>query len=90
MLRIKIELVPHGDESRVKVLDEVFVGNDGTGERGGPNSGGVGNYDVYETDPREDRDRHIGRIEGIERTPEHRVLLARKALELLEKERGIG
>lgn len=31
MLRVTIELVPHGDESRAKRIGEMIIANDGTG-----------------------------------------------------------
>jgi len=31
MLRVKIELVPHGDESRAKTIGEMVIANDSTG-----------------------------------------------------------
>ena len=88
MLRVKVELVPHGVEPLTETLDELVIVNDGTGHGAvGPDSGGFGNYDVYAD---AQRLLHIGRIECVERTESHRVELARRALELLEKERGVG
>ena len=39
MIRITVELVPHGDESRARVLAHGIIANDGTGtlERGNYN-----------------------------------------------------
>lgn len=83
MLRVTVEIVPHGDESRAETLTEIFIGNDGTGTHE------AGNYDIYTADPRgkplprNKRDGWIGRIEGFPREEGHRDLLSLKAFELL-------
>lgn len=91
MLRIKVELVPHGVESMSEVLDTIYVSNDGTGIPGGPNEGGVGNYEVHDNETLA----HLhnvdypsmyacGFIKGLERTPQHRLLLAEQALGVVQ------
>lgn len=96
MLVIQATVWPHGaapySEYGGRFTDleivSIIVGNDGTGEPGGPNEGGTGNYDVFIGDPATDNRtkywKHIGRIEGVPRTPTHRVELIRKALDLFE------
>lgn len=84
MLRIQVELVPHGDESRASTLTMLYVGNDGTG------TSEKGNYNVYTEDPRgkpfprEERSGWIGRIEGFSRygRNRNRDALAAEALML--------
>jgi hypothetical protein len=82
MLRVRVEILPHGDESRAEILEERFVGNDGTG------GDAIGNYDVYDLDPRgkpyprELRTGWLGRLEGRRRGPDHRRRLAVEALEM--------
>lgn len=98
MLRVKIELVPHGNEKEAEVLDTVIIANDGTG-RGpvGPNEGGIGNYDVFDNETVD----HLnvvdypsmyscGRIEGVERTPDHRIYLAAEAINTVREARDAG
>jgi hypothetical protein len=46
MLRVKIELVPGGQEELTETLDVVYIGNDGRGNHS------VSHYDVYVEDPR--------------------------------------
>jgi hypothetical protein len=85
MLRVKIELVPGGVEAGTQLLDEIFIGNDGTGSI-------CGNYDVYTQDPRgkpkprDTRPGWIGRVEDVQREPDqgHRYTVIRGALERLE------
>lgn len=98
MLRVRVELVPHGVEAGTETLHEVFIGNDGTGYATGPHEGGIGNYVVFlDQDPRDllastrsdymaysDFPGYIGRIDGIERGPQHRATVARAALALVE------
>lgn len=90
MLRIRVELIPGGYFDAAETLDEVFITNDGTGTCGGPDEGGVGNYDVtrepfylYPQDVRADN--ALGRIEGIPRIPHHRLDLAIRALQMLRR-----
>lgn len=93
-LRVRIELVPHGVEAGAEVLDEVLIGNNGTGIRGGRDSGGVGNYDIFDISlaqihamdyPEEAK---LGEIRGLERSPDHRLTLAKLALEVVEQSRA--
>ena len=44
MLRIKVELVPFGDESRTRSIGQILIANDGTGDSA------VGNYKYSITD----------------------------------------
>ena len=82
MLRVRVEIVPHGIESAAEVLEERFIGNDGTGGHD------IGSYDIYDEDPRgkpyprNERTGWLGRIENIRRGPEHRRRLAAEALEM--------
>lgn len=98
MLRVKVELVPWGREEAASVIDEVLIENDGSSIAGvGPNQGGVGNYNVFDSESIG----HLnmvdypsmyacGRIEGIERTPNHRFLVAGKALAIVQEAREAG
>jgi hypothetical protein len=87
MLRVKVELVPYGDETQTSQLTEIIIGNDSTGGRE------IGNYDVFAVDPRY-RDYpsmySIGRIEGVQRFPDqrHAVGVAARALEIVQELRG--
>lgn len=68
LLRVKVELVPHGIEEAATTLTEVCIGNDGTG---GP---AIGNYDVYLGDPRArayPRKLRAGWVGRIENFPRH-------------------
>lgn len=92
-LRVKIELVPYGVEANASILDEFTVANNGTGVSGGADSGGVGNYDVYDRPIGElhamdyPQEVKLGEVRGIERTPSHRVKVVRHALEVIEEAR---
>lgn len=94
MLRVRIELVPHGIEQASEVLDTIYITNDGTGLPGGPNEGGVGNYEVHDNETLG----HLstvdypsmyacGFIKGVERSPEHRIFLAEQALGIVRESR---
>lgn len=94
MLRVKIELVPHGIEALSEVLDTIYITNDGTGFSGGPNEGGVGNYEVHDNETLT----HLhtvdypnmyacGFIKGVERGPEHRIFLAEEAIGIVRESR---
>lgn len=91
MLRIRVELIPHGNFGLAEVLDECFVTNDGTGTSGGPDEGGIGNYDVtrepFRRYPQDSPNtlNALGRIEGIPRAPRHRLDLAIRALQMLRR-----
>lgn len=74
-------------------LVNLIIGNDGTGVATGPDQGGYGNYNVWEGKPNRTRTetvywKHIGRIEGVERGPDHRCELIMRGLELLAESRG--
>ena len=95
MLRIKVELVPHGVESRAETLDEILIANDGTGHATGPDEGGYGNYDVFDGETLE----HLnvvdypstyacGQVRGVTRTPKHRLFLAEQALGVVQEARA--
>lgn len=94
MLRVKVELVPHGVEERAEVLDTILIANDGTGVCGGPDEGGVGNYEVFdnETIPH----LHVvdypsmyacGFVRGVTRDAGHRLLLAETAIGVVRQAR---
>lgn len=98
MLRIKVEVVPHGIESVSEVLDEIWVENDGTGIPGGPNDGGVGNYNVF---PPGETLEHLhvvdypsmyacGHIEGVPRDERHRLVVAETALSIVNQYKHEG
>jgi hypothetical protein len=93
MIRIKIELVPHGVESAAETLDEFVVANDGTGAATGPNEGGWGNYEVFDGDfPRTVDYPHMyaaGFIKHVERTPAHRLFLCEQALGIIQEARKL-
>lgn len=93
MLRVKIELVPHGIESAAEVLDEFVVANDGTGMATGPDEGGWGNYEIYDGDfPRNVDYPHMyaaGFIKHVERTPTHRIFLCEQALGIIQESRKL-
>jgi hypothetical protein len=84
MLRIKIEIVPHGVEELTTVLHTLYVGNDGKGNHS------IGHYDVYDEDPRgapyprSSRRGWIGRLLWVPRlgTDRNRLRLAERALHL--------
>lgn len=96
-LRVRVELIPFGI-GEPKILDDITIVNNGTGISGGYDSGGVGNYDVYDAPI---QDVHaaaeksfeaqsalkVGEVRELERTPEHRTKLARLALEVVEEAR---
>jgi hypothetical protein len=46
MLRVRVEIVPHGEESQATDIAVVYIGNNGKGGRS------IGHYDVYVSDPR--------------------------------------
>lgn len=92
MLRVKVELVPRGIESRAEVIEEILIENDDTLPAGGPDEGGRGNYNIF-------HDESIGHlhvvdyphmyacgfIKEVERTPEHRLLLAETAISVVRQ-----
>lgn len=87
MLHVKVDLIPGGHEAARQTLTDLYIGNDGTGDRQ------TGHYDVYTSDPRkqpyprETRPGWIGRIEDFDRG-QGRDALAAEALRLLLAERG--
>jgi hypothetical protein len=89
VLRVRVELIPGGNVDDVEILDEVYITNDGTGERppagsfNAANEGGIGNYDVHRAVGRSGVVGHLGRIENVLRTKSHRLELAIKALQIL-------
>ena len=96
MIRVKIEIVPHGIEAAAEVLDSVLIINDGTGTTLGKDEGGVGNYEVHDNGTLT----HLravdypnmyacGFIKGVERTPEHRIFLAEQALSIVQEARKL-
>jgi hypothetical protein len=94
LLKVTIELVPHGIEAYSEVLDTVFISNDGTALATGPNEGGIGNYEVHDNETLEHlhtvdypRMYACGFIKGVERSPEHRLFLAEQALGIVQESR---
>lgn len=88
MLRVRVELIPYGRDAGLDPLYEILVENDESGVPGGPHTGGVGNYNVF---PHGETLEHLhvvdypsmyacGRVEGVERTDDHRLLVAEHAL----------
>lgn len=94
MIRVKVEIVPHGIESQAEVLDEVVIANDGTGRATGENEGGWGNYEVFDGDfPRNVDYPHMyaaGFIKHVERSPDHRIFLAEQALGIVQETRKLA
>lgn len=96
MIRVKIEIVPHGVESRAEILDTVLIANDGTRRALGEDEGGVGNYEVFDNETLGHL--HVvdyphmyacGFIKGVERSPEHRLFLAEQALGVVQEARKL-
>lgn len=96
MIRVKVELIPHGRESAASVLDEILIENDGTGFARGPSEGGVGNYNVFDNETIG----HLnvvdypsmyaaGFIKNVERVPGHRTFLAEHALGIVQASREL-
>lgn len=97
MLKVTIELIPHGIESMSEVLDTIFIINDGTALGTGPNEGGVGNYEIHNNETlghlRTVDYPHMyacGFIKGVERSPEHRIFLAEQALGVVRESRKLA
>lgn len=93
MIRVRIEIVPHGREVAASVLDEVIIVNDGTAHATGPDEGGIGNYEVFCGDyPRNVDYPHTlahGFIKGVNRTADHRIFLAEQALGIVQEARKL-
>lgn len=96
MIRVKVEIVPHGVESRAEVLDTVLIINDGTRRALGEDEGGVGNYEIHDNGTLEHLHNvdypHMyasGFIKGVERTPDHRIFLAEQALGIVQEARKL-
>lgn len=97
-LRVRVELIPHG-HGKPEILDDITIVNNGTGEPGGRDEGGVGNYDIYEAPierlhkwARADdwdavAEAKVGEIRDQERTPGHRTRLAELALAVVQEGR---
>lgn len=89
MLRVRVEIIPYGDHNQTEVVYEAYVANDGTGLGGGANGGGRGNYDLSLSDMAQrtypaSLPGYLGRLANLERTPWHRITMARTALQRLE------
>lgn len=93
MLRVKVELVPHGRVDASEVIHDIWIENNGTGICGGPNEGGVGNYNIF---PDGETLGHLntvdypsmyacGVLEGVPRTPDHRFAVAAEALSIVRE-----
>lgn len=97
MLKVTIELVPHGREDAASVLDTIWISNDGSGHGAvGPNEGGVGNYEIHDNETLA----HLhtvdypamyacGFLKGVERTPEHRIFVAEQAIGIVRASRKL-
>jgi hypothetical protein len=93
VLRVRVELIPHGCFEMAETLDVVYITNDGSGTSSGPNEGGIGNYNVTRAPKPAEGDNSLGRIEGVPRSPKHRLGLAIRALQMLrqgDKPRKVG
>lgn len=71
-LKVTLELIPRGDESRKLVVGTLYIENDGTGDNG--NLKGIGNYDYKLYGPVTDGESSIpnefwdkGRLENFNR-----------------------
>lgn len=87
MIRVKVEIVPHGNEDRAEVLDTILIINDGTIQALGEDEGGFGNYEVHDGGSAAHLNNvdypHMyasGFIKHVERNPDHRTFLAEQAL----------
>lgn len=96
MIRVKVEIVPHGNEDRAEVLDTVLVINDGTLQALGEDEGGLGNYEVHDNGSMAHLHNvdypHMyasGFIKRVERSPEHRLFLAEQALGVVQEARKL-
>jgi hypothetical protein len=96
VIRVKIELIPHGVEAAAEVLDTVLIINDGTLPSFGRDEGGVGNYEVHDNGSLGHL--HVvdypsmyacGFIKGVERSPEHRIFLCEQALGIVQEARKL-
>jgi hypothetical protein len=72
-IKVTLEIIPHGDESRTFTAGTLYIQNDGTGSPG--NDRGVGHYDWELFGPVSDGDTAVmnefwskGRLEGFDRT----------------------
>lgn len=97
MIRVKVEIVPHGVEAAAEVLDSVLIINDGTGVTLGEDEGGVGNYEIHDNGSLE----HLhcvdyphlyacGFIKGVVRDPSHRLFLAEQGLGVVQEARKLA
>lgn len=101
MLRVRVEVVPHGLDDQAFVTDEVWVENDGS-----LSGTGFGNYRVKDplgapdhadrgwNEPLElpsaaaaHYSETVGRIQNIKRSDEHRTAVAAKALNIVRAAR---
>lgn len=96
MIRVRVEIVPHGREADAEILDSILIANDGTRPALGEDEGGYGNYEVFDHETLEHlhvvdypRMYACGFIEGVERTPEHRLFLAEQALGVVQESRKL-
>lgn len=96
MIRVQVELVPHGREADAEVLDSILIANDGTLPALGEDEGGFGNYEVFDNETLEHL--HVvdyphmyacGFIKNVERSPEHRLFLAEQALGVVQEARKL-
>lgn len=96
MIRVKVEIVPHGVEARAELLDTILIANDGTLPALGEDEGGFGNYEVFDNETLG----HLhavdyphmyasGFIKRVERSPEHRLFLAEQAIGVVQEARKL-
>lgn len=91
MLRVRVEIVPWGEHDLTETMFEAYIANDGTGHSNGANGGGVGNYylslsDMAHRSMPSALPGYLGRLEGLERTPWHRLVMAKTALERVQEQ----
>lgn len=93
MIRVKVEIVPHGRVDAAEVLHDIWIENDETGTFGGPDEGGIGNYNIF---PDGETLGHLhtvdypsmyacGHLKGVPRTPDHRFIVATEALSIVRE-----
>ena len=61
MMRVTVELIPHGDESRKRTIGKMEIANDGSGDLS------CGNYDGVLHAEYTDEDGRRGRVTGFNR-----------------------
>lgn len=94
MIRVKVEIVPHGRVDASEILHDIWIENDGTSTAGvGPDEGGIGNYNIF---PDGETLSHLNVVDypsmyacahltGVPRTPDHRFIVAAEALSMVRE-----